>query len=83
MSAIIPTLILLLIGFCAPVTTNNVATEPKWRQIVLMRSTRDDVERLLGRSKYRGYDASYEVEDGTLDVEYYPSVSASPGPVLT
>ena len=73
MSPIILTLILSLSGLFAPVAGNNtVVTEPRWRQIVLMRSTRDYVERLLGRSQYRGYSASYKVEDGTLHVEYYP-----------
>lgn len=72
MSPIILTLILSLIGLFAPVATNTVATEPRWRQIVLMRSTREDVERLLGRSKYRGYGAFYKVEDGRVHVKYYP-----------
>jgi hypothetical protein len=37
-----------------------------------MRSTREDVEKLLGQSQYRGFSASYAVENGMLDVEYYP-----------
>jgi hypothetical protein len=81
MSPIILTLILSLSGLFAPVAGNNtVVTEPKWRQIVLMRSTRDYVERLLGRSQYRGYSASYRVEDGMLFVQYYPfNFCAYPG----
>lgn len=48
------------------------AKESKWRQIVLLRSTRDDVERLLGQPRYEGYYASFKVEGGVLSVEYYP-----------
>ena len=72
MSHIISALVLSLVCVCAPVTNDNGIKKLKWRHIILMRSTRDDVERLLGRSKYRGYSASYKVEDGTLQVEYYP-----------
>lgn len=44
--------------------------EPKWKQIVVLKSTRADVERLLGKSKYQGYDASYDLEEGYLFIEY-------------
>ena len=76
MISIIPTLVISLVGLFAPVEINNVPKEPLWRKIVLMRSTRKDVERLLGHSQYTGYSA-YTVENGTLQVEYDPS------PVLT
>jgi hypothetical protein len=79
MTHIAITLILTLTGFWAPVR-HNTPKEPKWRQIILMRSTRQDVERLLGRSKNRGFVASYKVEDGTLDVEYYPFNYCTPAP---
>jgi len=72
MISIIPTLVISLLGLFAPVEINNVPKEPLWRKIVLLRSTRKDVERLLGHSQYRGYSASYTVENGTLQVEYYP-----------
>ena len=80
MSRTFLTLILSLIGFCAPFTRHNTAKEPKWRQIILMRSTRAAVERLLGRSKNRGFLASYRVEDGTIDVDYYPFNFCTPAP---
>jgi|SRR4030095_3314308 hypothetical protein len=80
MNAALVTLILTLTGFWAPLASHNIATEPKWWQIIVMRSTRKDVERLLGRSKKRGFLASYRVEDGTIDVEYYPFHFCTPVP---
>jgi hypothetical protein len=80
MSPIIITLVLSLIGFCAPVARQDPSNPPKWRQIVLMRSMREDVEKLLGPSKNRGFLARYRVEDGTLDVEYYPFDFCTPAP---
>jgi len=80
MSPIIPALILSFIGLFPLAPRNTVATRPKWRQIVLMRSTREDVERLLGQSKNRGFLASYRVKGGTLDVEYYPFHFCTPAP---
>jgi len=74
MISIIP-LLVSLVGFFALDERNTVPTEPLWRKIVLMRSTREDVERLLGRSQYRGYSAIYTVENGTLQVEYYLGLS--------
>ena len=72
MTSIILTLIISLSFLFAEVARKNPRAEPKWRKIVLMRSTREDVERLLGKSQYSGFNASYTVEDGTLDVVYYP-----------
>lgn len=72
MASIILTLIISLTFLFAQVARNDSRAEPKWRKIVLMRSTREDVEKLLGRSQFRGFSAAYKVEDGTLDVEYYP-----------
>ena len=72
MNTTIPTLVLSLVSLFAQIGTLTFAKESKWRQIVLMRSTRDDVERLLGQPRYEGYYTSFKVEDGMLDVEYYP-----------
>jgi len=44
-----------------------------------MRSTREDVEKLVGQSKYRGDSAMYSLEDGSLDVEYYAFNFCEPG----
>jgi hypothetical protein len=44
--------------------------EDKWRQIAVLQSTRSDVERLFGKSKYEGYSVAYDLEEGRLDVEY-------------
>jgi hypothetical protein len=45
-----------------------------WRQKVLMlRSTRPDVEKAFGMpSSGQGYLVSYKLNDGMLDIEYYP-----------
>jgi hypothetical protein len=66
------TLVFSLVTLFAQIGTMSYAKESKWRQIVLLRSTRDDVERLLGRPQYEGYYTSFKVEDGMLGVEYYP-----------
>lgn len=80
MTLLIPTLVVSLIGLFGQVAKKEFSAEPKWRKIVLMRSTREDVEKLLGQSEYRGFDASYTVEDGMLSVTYYPfSHCAEPG----
>ena len=72
MAPIIPTLIVPIIVLFAQGARHDAPPEPKWRKIVLMRSTREDVEGLLGQSQYRGFNASYKVEGGTLGVVYYP-----------
>jgi hypothetical protein len=83
MSPTIPILVLSLIGLFAQVGTKTVGTKSKWQQISLMRSTRDDVERLLGKPQYEGYYKSFRVEDGVLDIEYYPfDFSTSPDSYL-
>lgn len=43
--------------------------DPDWRQIRPLRSTRADVERLLGQSK-EAYFADYSLEEGNLFIEY-------------
>ena len=45
------------------------AQDPDWHQIQPLRSTRVDVERLLGKSS-EGYSANYELEEGHLFIEY-------------
>lgn len=72
MISIIPVLFGSLISLFGLMERNDLPKEPLWRQIVLMRSTREDVEKLLGHSPHRGYSATYTVENGTLQVEYYP-----------
>src|SRR6185436_8614442 len=64
--------VISLLSLFAQIGTMSYAKESKWRQIVLLRSTRDDVERLLGRPRYEGYYTSIKVEDGVLSIEYYP-----------
>jgi hypothetical protein len=46
------------------------AQEPGWKQVVVLKSTRSDVESLLGGSRYQGYDVSYDLEKGHLFIEY-------------
>jgi len=72
MASPILTLMISLTFLFAQVARNDSPAQPKWRKIVLMHSTREDVEKLLGQSQYRGFNASYTVEDGTLRVVYYP-----------
>lgn len=72
MSPTIPILVLSLAGLFTQFDTKSLGTKPKWQQIVVMRSTREDVVRLLGQSKYEGSYTSYKVEDGVLSIEYYP-----------
>lgn len=56
-----------------------------WRQkILLLNSTRQDVEKLFGKpSLGHDYLVSYKLSDGTLDVEYYPFDHCKPGDGLT
>ena len=70
----IPLILTLVLAFTASFaqTRSTAAEAPKWKQIRLMSSTRTDVEKLLGESKFRGYFGMYEVEDGVLHVDYYP-----------
>lgn len=71
MTPLVLTLMLTFVALFAQ-AGSTAAPPPKWKQIRLMRSTRNDVEKLLGRSKYRGYSALYDLEDGVLHIEYYP-----------
>jgi hypothetical protein len=42
-----------------------------WKRIELLRSTRTEVEKLVGESKSKAYVVTYPVDGGDLDVEYY------------
>lgn len=42
----------------------------KWKQIAVLRSTRSDVERLLGKADSEGYTVAYDLEEGHLFVDY-------------
>lgn len=44
--------------------------DAKWKQIIVLQSTRSDVEKLFGKSKYQGYSVSYDVEEDHLNIEY-------------
>lgn len=46
------------------------AQEKGWRGIVPLRSTREDVERLLGPSSDRGYGVTYILKDQSVFFEY-------------
>lgn len=72
MNPTIPILFLLLAGLLAQFATMTFPRKAKWQQIILLRSTREDVERLLGRPQYEGYYTSFKVDGGVLSVEYYP-----------
>src|SRR2546423_15221474 len=71
MKSLVVALALFTIGTSIAIPPVGTLRQAKWKQIVLMRSTREDVEKLIGASSYRGDSAIYSVEDGDLDVEYY------------
>ena len=63
---------ILLIALFLPflMLTNRLNVEGQdWRQIVPLKSTRAEVERLLGLTK-EPYFAVYHLKEGTLDIEY-------------
>jgi len=61
--------IFLILVLFEVVTRWQSGKDPDWRQIKPLRSTRVDVERLLGTSS-EPYSASYELEEGNLFIEY-------------
>jgi hypothetical protein len=46
------------------------ASAQEWRKIVPLKSTRTDVERLLGSNENKSYGVGYELPDGDLSIEY-------------
>lgn len=58
---------LLLCGLISMMIATGHAQQ--WRKIVPLKSTRSDVERLLGPQK-KSYGVVYELRDGTLSIEY-------------
>lgn len=63
--------IAVALGFL-PQSLANSKEDAAWKKIVLLQSTRSDVERLLGKSKSQGYVAAYDLEDGHLFIQYSP-----------
>lgn len=61
-------LVALFLPFLIFTNQHNVKGQD-WRQIVPLKSTRADVERLLGPSK-EVYFAVYHLKEGILDIEY-------------
>lgn len=53
-----------------PLSMPAAGKEPKWQQIIVLQSTRADVERLLGKSADQGFLAIYPIEAGSITVEY-------------
>lgn len=63
----------LVIGSSAfQVNLYMAAQGAKWKQIVVLVSSRSDVERLLGKSRSPGFDGVYDLEEGHLFVVYAP-----------
>lgn len=56
--------------FCVTVMAWQSDKDPDWHQVVPLRSTRADVERLLGTSTSGGYSATYKLEEGNLFIVY-------------
>jgi len=69
---------ILLIAISLIIVSTSLGTpqfeKTLWRQKVLvLQSTRADVEKVFGNpSSGQGYFVSYKVNDGILDLEYYP-----------
>jgi hypothetical protein len=54
------------------------------QQVLLLQSTRADVEKVLGKpSSGQGYLVSYKLNDGMLDLEYYPFDRCKPSDGVT
>jgi hypothetical protein len=72
-------ILILILTFTGVLTqdVNPATPAAKWKQIQLLRSTRADVEKLMGPAKYRGYSTWYKLEDGVLHIEYYPYTSCT------
>jgi hypothetical protein len=63
-------LILAVLLISCLMVLQKVTTNPKdWRQIVPLKTTRTEVERLLGPTK-EAYFAEYQLEEGFLFIEY-------------
>jgi hypothetical protein len=54
----------------ALLTRRAIVQTDRWKQIVVLRSTRADVEKLLGKGKEHAFIAHYPIEEGMLHVEY-------------
>lgn len=59
-----------LIAFCLILCTSVLSYERGWRGIVPMRSTRADVEKLLGPSVEEGYGVTYDLGNEAVTFEY-------------
>lgn len=61
----------LIVGSDALPAKIGISTqEAKWKQITIMQSTRDDVEKLLGKSEDKGYYVAYNLAEGHLSIDY-------------
>lgn len=52
--------------FCADAVTQD----QRWKDIVVLRSTRSDVEKIMGKAAERAHIANYPLKDGNLQIEY-------------
>jgi hypothetical protein len=59
----------ILLWLCLTLALAGVVEAQEWRTIVPVKSTRTDVERLLG-PRERSYGLIYELETGNLSIEY-------------
>ena len=50
----------------------SIAPGAKWKQIVLLKSNRSDVEKLVGVSQDQGHIVYYPISEGSLRIEYSP-----------
>ncbi len=53
---------------------SGATQEPEWKRILVLKSTRSDVEKLIGKSKEQGYMAYYPLKEGSVHIEYWDSV---------
>ena len=49
---------------------SGVSEESDWKRIAVLRFTRPDVERLLGKSEDQGHGVYYPLKEGSLYIEY-------------
>ena len=49
----------------------NASAQVSWTQVVLLQSTRADVEKLFGKPIGENYSVTYNLRDGVMYLEYY------------
>lgn len=53
---------------------DTMTQDKKWKDIVVLRSTRSDVERIMGKASEHAHIAYYPLQEGSLQIEYSDGV---------